>query len=590
MSSVNLKSSPDVAQKAVSRKKGKKKKVTSTAGQVNLSTLADTQVDEQGACQNSQETKREELDQNDKEPHNHEPIECSIRKKRDSINDNDETETPDLSPKTGTAINSSLEDSDTNIRLEAMSQEREALLAEVEQLRKSLEVIQDKHNSEMSDLKLQHNTEVSAIKTKLAEEISSIEGRHSQEIEAIKTELKENEAAKQIAETQYQHLLGRVNTIKSSLGERLKADKQELAEAQFQIEELESQNETYDRRVKELEAELKRLESKFLDSENEILNFQTKHNNSMQDWSDEREGFLRQLQGLKKEAEAAKEGMRDWELLATEERSMRETLVDRIKDFEEQAIIQKQALDSALSEKNDQKRAMNNLQTNMDNIQESCRRELHETVESYEDQLQKLKKLVQSAEFRAKDSEASKAALQAEIDRLAPMENEIKEKNLLIGKLRHEAIILNDHLIKALKFLKKAKPEDNVDRQIVTNHFLHFLTLDRSDPKKFQILQLIASLLHWTDGQREQAGLARPGTSGSSLRSLNPTFHRTPSTPSLSSEFLGDSFTRKESLTELLQGFLERNNEENGTHSRSASLSSASTYKAKRKSEGGGEA
>jgi hypothetical protein len=44
-------------------------------------------------------------------------------------------------------------------------------------------------------------------------------------------------------------------------------------------------------------------------------------------------------------------------------------------------------------------------------------------------------------------------------------------------------------------------PFANVDRQIVTNHFLHFLALDRSDPKKFQILQLIAALLGWTDGE-----------------------------------------------------------------------------------------
>jgi hypothetical protein len=81
-----------------------------------------------------------------------------------------------------------------------------------------------------------------------------------------------------------------------------------------------------------------------------------------------------------------------------------------------------------------------------------------------------------------------------------PFEKEVKEKNLLIGKLRHEAVILNDHLTKALRFLKQRKPEDMVDRQLVTNHFLHFLALDRSDPKKFQVLQLIAALLAWTEG------------------------------------------------------------------------------------------
>ena len=34
----------------------------------------------------------------------------------------------------------------------------------------------------------------------------------------------------------------------------------------------------------------------------------------------------------------------------------------------------------------------------------------------------------------------------------------------------------------------------------MTNHLLHFLVLDRSDPKKFQILQLIAALLGWDEG------------------------------------------------------------------------------------------
>ena len=44
------------------------------------------------------------------------------------------------------------------------------------------------------------------------------------------------------------------------------------------------------------------------------------------------------------------------------------------------------------------------------------------------------------------------------------VEKEVKEKNLLIGKLRHEAIVLNDHLTKALRYLKKTKPEDSIDK------------------------------------------------------------------------------------------------------------------------------
>ncbi len=54
--------------------------------------------------------------------------------------------------------------------------------------------------------------------------------------------------------------------------------------------------------------------------------------------------------------------------------------------------------------------------------------------------------------------------MKQELERALPFEKEVKEKNLLIGKLRHEAVILNDHLTKALRYLKKGKPEDTIDK------------------------------------------------------------------------------------------------------------------------------
>lgn len=129
-------------------------------------------------------------------------------------------------------------------------------------------------------------------------------------------------------------------------------------------------------------------------------------------------------------------------------------------------------------------------------------------------------------------------------------------------------------------FLQRIQPADP-NRQIVTNHLLQFLALDRTDPKKFQILQIIAALLNWTDEQKEQAGLARPGASNSSLRLPISPFHRTPSTPSLSSEFFPETSSsreNKESLAELWAGFLEQQAEEGSKPgSRSGSMSSNAT-------------
>jgi len=129
------------------------------------------------------------------------------------------------------------------------------------------------------------------------------------------------------------------------------------------------------------------------------------------------------------------------------------------------------------------------------------RTELRASVHNYESQIDELRRQVQTAEGAAAKSQTVLEATQKELQRALPFEKEVKEKNLLIGKLRHEAVTLNEHLTKALRILKKGRPEDNVDRQIVTNYFLHFLSIDRSDPKKFEALQLISALLGWTEGE-----------------------------------------------------------------------------------------
>jgi hypothetical protein len=50
------------------------------------------------------------------------------------------------------------------------------------------------------------------------------DSNHEAEVQALRDELDEANEGKDHFETQYKNLLGRVNTIKTSLGDRLKAD------------------------------------------------------------------------------------------------------------------------------------------------------------------------------------------------------------------------------------------------------------------------------------------------------------------------------------------------------------------------------
>ena len=222
---------------------------------------------------------------------------------------------------------------------------------------------------------------------------------------------------------------------------------------------------------------------------------------------------------MRTEFEDAKQAMHNWEILAMEERSIRENLGERVIELEDEVTNFKDAYEKASAESSSQSVTVDGLQRALQEIQTGTvpldliigvvgnaklfiarKQELREIVESSDAQVEELRKKLQDAEKRATEANSTLEETTKELQRALPFEKEVKEKNLLIGKLRHEAVTLNDHLTKALRFLKKGKPEDNVDRHIVTNHLLHFLALDRSDPKKFQILQLIAALLGWTDG------------------------------------------------------------------------------------------
>ncbi len=314
-----------------------------------------------------------------------------------------------------------------------MSQDREALRLEVEQLRRQLESIQESH---------------------------------SQETTQLRADLDESEAAREHAETQYQTLLNRVEKIKETLGDRLKRDKAELEEAKDRIEELEGQNDELQKTLTAGQEETDRLRDEVQEQGRELTSLRSRSNLSQQNFLKEKDDIARQVQHLKSELESTTAAMGEWEVIAMEERSLRESLGDKVSDLEEQVGGAREALERAEADRDSQARAVDRLQRALQELQETRKRELREMVESTEEQVQALKKRAQEADARAVEAETAREAAAKELERTSPFEKEVKEKNLLIGKLRHEAIVLNDHLTKALKYIKKTKPEETIDKYV----------------------------------------------------------------------------------------------------------------------------
>ena len=218
-----------------------------------------------------------------------------------------------------------------------MAQERDELLAEVSKLRKSLEDISSKHEEEMTSLQEQ---------------------------------LEETEASRDNAESQYTTLLEKVNHIKSQLGERLKADAEELSQTRSQIEDLEEQNRNATQLADSLKSEVSKLRSENEKQSHEISNLRGRANLSQQNWVKERDELISREAYAREEFENARQAMQDWEVLAMEERTLRENLSERVTELEDQLSTQKEAYERVVAERDTQSTTVDGLQRALQDIQD----------------------------------------------------------------------------------------------------------------------------------------------------------------------------------------------------------------------------
>ncbi|KAL4751549.1 hypothetical protein BDW72DRAFT_92670 [Aspergillus terricola var. indicus] len=196
--------------------------------------------------------------------------------------------------------------------------------------------------------------------------LEEIQSKHRTDMQALQSKLNDAESKKEHAESQYRGLLERVNTIKAQLGERLKEDAEEISQARSRIEELEEQNsstkEEYEAKISELSEENQRMVK-------ELSELRERTNLSQQNWLREKDDLLEQESYLQSEFEQAKEAMHNWEVLAMEERSIRENLGEKVLDLEEQLTTLKDAYERSSAERDSQAAAVDGLQRALQEIQ-----------------------------------------------------------------------------------------------------------------------------------------------------------------------------------------------------------------------------
>ncbi|KAF8955315.1 hypothetical protein BDZ97DRAFT_1926913 [Flammula alnicola] len=325
-------------------------------------------------------------------------------------------------------------------------------------------------------------------------------------VERLQRELDRTKEEKEKLATQYRNLLTKLTQMRTSLGNKLQQDAEELDRREQLVQQLTAEKEDLTATVETLKTELiaSHEEAERASSKLDVMRSRVLQESALENMHREKE--LRETQ---MELERCRMERDEWERSAQQEQVISEDARSTVEALRRDLGLETAARAKDIAELEQEREKTENLQSVLQDFQAAKDHELRQAVKDYESQLFQATQSLAEYKHRALTAELQLEESHTNITRTQELEKEIKEKKLLIDKLRHEAVIVNEHLMEALRRLRRNSTETNVDRRLVTNVLLSFFSTPRADSKRFEMLSLLASILSWNDQEREKAGLQR---------------------------------------------------------------------------------
>lgn len=406
---------------------------------------------------------------------------------------------------------------------------------EDQNLEESIDPVVEKNDSTNDDSSQKANgVDIQALQTKIAELTLQIEKKESltDSHKELQEKLDASERERDEIQASYDSLVGKLSGMKTIFS-KMKEAEVELEEAKEKIEALTQDNETITKERDELKQSagskdiVDKLteENKKLTESNTDLNSEcerlstalTKYRRESQaqitELQDEKYNLESQYSKLSKKINEQKVEINEFNLIKEELNLESERLQLRIDELSGEIETRDQTAIRFKSSVNELQQQLEEKELEQKKVgveTEAQIAELNQTITAITEEKNAL-------DEKLAESTTKIDGLEEEIKTIADLKAEVHSKQLLIGKLRHEAIILNEHLTKSLTMLKQHGGENNsIDKELISNVIVSFLQFPRGDTKKFEALQLISALLEWNEEKRIAAGLSHSTGSGKS--------------------------------------------------------------------------
>ncbi|KAJ3132740.1 hypothetical protein HK100_005007 [Physocladia obscura] len=215
-----------------------------------------------------------------------------------------------------------------------------------------------------------------------------------------------------------------------------------------------------------------------------------------------------QLDALERERET-------WEDMARESRETVVQAEEAAAEARAEAAEARNALDDAIRGRERDAISLGNLQSVLEEFQASKQADIDLAIDGISKQLAICAKSLEEYKQRAAAAEEKLNSVDLNAPSAVELETQLHERNIEIGKLRGRVISLETYLTEAIRRAESA--DSQVDRRLISNLLVQFLSIQRGDSKRFEVLTVIASVLKLSDEDRVKIGILRK-IGGDSIR------------------------------------------------------------------------
>ncbi|KAJ2024083.1 hypothetical protein GGI06_001145 [Coemansia sp. S85] len=371
------------------------------------------------------------------------------------------------------------------------------------------------------------------------------------QVEEANTKLSESTSAREELAQDYDHLLQRIGTMKDALTAKMSGESEELKRLRKEVATAKSATASAEKAVTQsestvrgLEKSLKTLRGEADETKRALWESQESANRVQSEYAESVDESARQISALQARLVAA-------EAQLEADGMQRDQLEDRVEQLQSDL---NQALNSEgqwVGEREVHLVTIQNLQGALERLQESKDAEVDMAVENLRDELRMATKDLRAAVARAERAEGQLRKSELSGATAEQYQQRIAEQVGELERLRHEVAVLKDHLNESMRRLREESSEFNLDKRVITNLIVGFLALPYGDSKRYEILQLMSSILQFTEEQQEKAGLIRKA-------GKRPPMQSAPGTPTPGSEMGDLSVETKDSFGDQWISFLLR--------------------------------